>query len=597
MLNGRSYKNSNVETSVVYPLQGVAASPGMARGRAVVFHRADLSYDSRPADNPDGEIQRLDGAVERATAELTRLKEQVLSEMGEESAHIFRSQQTMLEDESILEEMKDRIRSECLPAEGAVETVYSAYLEMFSSLGEEDYNRERKTDLEDVQKRLLRTLLGREEVSLAHLEKESIVIATELFPSDTVTMRREHVAAMITERGGITSHVAILARNLGIPAAVGVGDATSIINTGDRLFLDGSEGEHAHIHVNPEQTVEAALMERAEAYDQRQELFAREKNRAAVTRDGTRIDISANIGSVEEVEPARTDGARSVGLFRSEFLFMHHGGTVSEETQFRAYREVLQSFTDGFVVLRTLDVGADKPVRDISIPTEGNPFLGYRGVRISLDRQELLVTQLRAALRASVFGHLKIMFPMISGPAEVQRVLAAAEKVKQELQRDGLEYDDSVEFGVMIEVPSAVIMAEELANLVDFFSIGTNDLTQYLLAADRMNENIQTYYQPYHPAVFRAIRSVTEAAHRRNKWVGVCGELGGMAPAVPVLVGLGVDELSMSPRSIAEAVHVVRRITATEAEDLAQCVLRSDSEEAVKDVVHSFASDVIRKRE
>jgi phosphoenolpyruvate-protein phosphotransferase (PTS system enzyme I) len=596
MLNGRRYKDRN-DTESPADLMGVAASPGIARGRAVVFHRADLSYDSRPVDNPDGEIRRLEGAVERAVAELTRLKEQVLSGMGEESAHIFRSQQTMLEDESILEEMKELIRSERLPAEGAVETVYSAYLEMFASLDADDYNRERKTDLEDVQKRLLRTLLGQEEVSLAHLETDSVIVAAELYPSDTVTMRREHVAAMITERGGITSHVAILARNLGIPAAVGVADATSAIATGDRLFLDGSDGERARIHVNPEESVVSVLLERTDAYRRRQELLAREKDREAVTMDGKSVRISANIGSVEEADPARADGAGSVGLFRSEFLFMHHGGNVSEETQFRAYRQVLQSFADGFVILRTLDVGADKPVQDISIPAEENPFLGYRGVRISLDRKELLLTQLRAAFRASAFGNLKVMFPMISGPEEVHRVLAAVKEAKRQLRQEGLAFDDAAEIGVMIEVPSAVIMADEIAELVDFFSIGTNDLTQYLLAADRMNENIQSYYQPYHPAVFRAIRAVAEAAHRKGRWVGVCGELGGMAPAVPVLVGLGVDELSMSSRSIAEAVHTVRRITSSEARELADRVVGSDSEEAVRRLVHSFASDVIQNRE
>lgn len=575
-------------------LQGVTASSGIVAGTAVVFTRPDVQFTPRTVDDPAAEVERLAEAVKRAIDELVALKETVRQEMGEESAHIFRSQQTMLEDDTVLGEITDTIHTQKCLAESAVETVFSAYIDMFAALGADDYNRERKTDLEDVQKRLIRNLQGQHETSLAHLGPDSVVVAAELYPSDTVTMHREHVVGMITERGGITSHVAILARNLGIPAAVAVSGATGptgAVHTGDRIFLDGTRDDIAEIYINPDDPTQKRLEERREQYLRRTRELAKEKNLEPVTTDGRRIDVSANIGSTEEVETARSDGAASVGLFRSEFLFIRHGGQVNEETQFQAYRKAVEAFSDGYVILRTLDVGADKPVPSISIPAEDNPFLGYRGIRISLARDDLFRTQLRAALRASAFGRLKIMFPMIAGPDEVQRVLAVVADVQAQLDREAIPRGTDVELGVMIEVPSAVFMAEELAPHVDFFSIGTNDLTQYLLAADRMNENIRSYYQTFHPAVFRAIKKVVDAAHTHGKWVGVCGELGGMAQAIPVLVGLGVDELSMSPRAIGEAIHTIRRISTSDTATLAEKVVASTDEKQVRDVIATFKKE------
>lgn len=608
MLNGRNREPDRRHGEAATVLPGVVASPGFAQGRAVVYAPADLGFEPRllPEDELEREVSRLDDALRRAVAELEGLKEKARDELGDEGAHIFRSQQTMLEDDATSTEMREMIRSRRCRAESAVQDVYGTYIEMFSSLGEDDYNRERKADLEDVRNRVLRTLLGVQDRSLADIPADSIVVALDLNPSDTMAMDRRRVQGMITERGGITSHVAILARNLGIPAAVGVARAVSDIDDGDALCLDctgmgpaGAAGpgsragtDTAEIHRNPDADTVTRLHAQRDRYQERRRTLARDKHLPPVTADGRGIDVSANIGSVEEIGPARDEGARSIGLFRSEFLFIHHGGNVSEETQFAAYRDAVEAFRDGYVVLRTLDIGADKPVKEISLPAEENPFLGYRGVRISLDRQDLLKTQLRAALRASVHGVLKIMFPMISGPGEVRQVFQVRDAVMDELTREGVPFSDSVEFGLMIEVPSAVLMAEELSRMVDFFSIGTNDLTQYLLAADRMNEKITSYYQPYHPAVFRAIRTVVDAAHRNGKWVGICGELGGMALAIPILAGLGVDEISMSPGSIPEAIHIIRRISTGEARGLAERVLEADHEGDVREIAHTFLETI-----
>lgn len=577
------------DTEATRLLRGVAASPGISHAPAVIFTRPDLSFEPHTVNDTKREKQRLENAVSQAIEELQAVKDRVLASLGEESAHIFRSQQTILEDDSILGEINDVIVAESCLAETAVNTVFSVYSKMFEELGEEDYNRERVADLNDVQKRVLMILLGRSETSLSELTRECIIVAEELFPSDTATMKADLVSGIVTERGGITSHAAILAGNLGIPAAVGVSEATERIAAGNDIYLDVTEHDTAKVHIDPGDSVRNEFARRAERYREEQARLARQKSLKPVTIDGQRMILSANIGSVDEIQPAISQGAKSVGLFRSEFLFMRSKTIPDEETQYAAYKAALEAFSDdGFVILRTLDIGADKPIDSISIPAEDNPFLGYRGVRISLARTDLFRTQLRAAFRASAFGALKIMFPMISGPDEVGTILDLIEEVKKQLSREGHRFDPEVEIGIMIEVPSAIWMVDKLIEMVDFFSIGTNDLTQYLLAADRMNDNIRDYYQPYHPAVFRAIRAVVETAHTHGKWVGVCGELGGMPPAIPILVGLGVDELSMGARGLPEAIHTVRHMRSATARVLAEEVLSSADAVKIKEAAQRY---------
>ncbi|MFW5811746.1 MAG: phosphoenolpyruvate--protein phosphotransferase [Alkalispirochaetaceae bacterium] len=570
-------------------MEGVSASPGMTRGKAVVYLPLDLNFTPRRVKERAAELARLSAAVARSIEELVRLKERVLREMGEEFAHIFRSQQTILEDESIIGEIEEQIRGEGWCAEESVRQVFTTYRQMFEELGDDDYNKERVGDLEDVHARVLRNLLGKEEIDLSDLAEGSILVAEELLPSDTALMSKERVSGMVTEKGGITSHVAILAKNLGIPAAVAVPGVTSTVRNEDTVYLDVTDPEEARVYVNPDQETRRELEQRWEEYKGRRKLLEAEKQLEPVTPDGRRITVSANIGSVEEIEAALEQGARSVGLFRSEFLFMKDKVLPDEETQFAAYKAAVEAFTDGFVILRTLDVGGDKSIDSLSIPREDNPFLGYRAVRISLDKPQLFRGQLRAALRASAFGNLKVMFPMISGPNEVVRIRALLDELIRELDEEGIDYDRSMEVGIMVEIPSAVFMADELLEHVDFMSIGTNDLTQYLLAADRLNEKIRDYYQPFHPAVFRAIARVVDAAHARGKWVGVCGELGGMPIAMPALIGLGVDELSMSAQTLPEAIHIIRRTRYQEAQELANRLLHMDSEPPIKALLQRIA--------
>ncbi|MDK2858647.1 MAG: phosphoenolpyruvate-protein phosphotransferase system enzyme [Verrucomicrobiota bacterium] len=572
-------------------VQGIVASSGISHGKAVVYVPPDLNFTPRSITHVEEEKRRLFNAVKKSIAELGDLKEKVLTNMGKEFAHIFRSQQTVLEDDTIINEIIEKITLDKWCAETAVKEVFTAYFTMFEELDDGDYNKARMADLQDVYKRLLRNLLGKEDVNLSDLAEHAIIVAEELFPSDTAMMDLEQICGMITERGGITSHVAILAKNLGIPAAVAVECATERIITDDEIYLDATDPEEAHVYINPDGTIRQKFEELRAQYEKRQTLLAQECHLEPVTLDGRRITVSVNIGSVEEIKNAIRLGGKSVGLFRSEFLFMKKKNLPDEKTQFQAYKTVAEAFRDGFVILRTLDIGGDKPVASISIPRETNPFLGYRAIRISLDQPHLFRQQLRAALRASAFGSLKMMFPMISGPNEVKQILRIIEEIKGELDGERVDYDKKMELGIMVEIPSAIFMIDALLKHIDFISIGTNDLTQYLLAADRMNEHIRDYYQPYHPAVFRAIARIVDAAHARNKWVGVCGELGGMPLAVPALIGLGVDELSMSAQTVPEIVHVIRHTSYQSARRLADRILAMDEESDIKTLLQRTQND------
>ncbi len=573
-------------------LRGTAASPGIAFGRAVVY----LPRDLRPADvksqGRDQETARLDEAIQRTLGELSALTERVKAETSVELAHIFRSQQTMMEDDSIRGEMNAEIAATGCSAEAAVEKIFGQYRAMFEELGEQDYNRARIADLEDVRRRLMRKLLGVTEVDLSHLDPATIVVAPDMLPSDTAVMDRANVCGMITETGGITSHTAILAKTLGIPAAVSVAGAAQRIAVHDEVILDSSSPEGALVYVNPDWQTRDRLGELSKRREERKSLLAAETRKESVTPDGHRMILSANIGSPEDLDTASEHGVTSVGLFRTEFLFMKSARLPTEEEQYDAYRAVCNRLSGGMVIIRTLDAGGDKAIPSLALPREANPFLGYRALRVSLDNREMFKTQLRAALRASAGADVRIMFPMVCGLEDWQRARAALEEARGELAERKQPFNDRLQVGVMVEIPSAVLMADELAAEVDFMSIGTNDLTQYLLAADRMNEHVSAYYRPFHPAVFRAIHRVVEAAHRRGRWVGVCGELAGMPMAVPVLMGIGVDELSMSPRSLPEARHVILRTAYARAQSLAQNLLTMKNTDALEaEMRRNFAKE------
>lgn len=572
-------------------LQGIAASPGLCWGKAFVHATHDLDSLVK-ADTFCGsseESARLDAAISRTMEHLTALKEKTARDLGDESAHIFRSQQTILEDESTLEEIEELIRTNEQPATSAVKVVFDQYLALFAELDDEDYNKARAVDLSDVSRRLILELSGAEESSLAEIGAGTIVVAHELFPSDTALLDPRKVVGFITETGGLTSHVAILAKNLGIPAAVGVERALTAVSHGKQVFLDTLGSSPATVYVEPDEKTTKTLDGRLAEYRERQQQIRKDRGKAPITLDGKRLQLSANIGSLQEAEIARENGASSIGLFRTEFLFLGAQEAPDEDEQLRVYREVGRMFAPGMVVVRTLDVGGDKAVPHISFPEEANPFLGYRGVRIGLDRRELLETQLRAIFRANTEGNLKVMYPMVSSVEEMRALVDIRSTAISGLEKQDVAFNADVETGVMVEVPSVLFALDDIAPYVDFFSIGTNDLTQYLFAVDRLNESVSHYYRSFSPVVFRAIRQVIEAGQRAGIWVGICGELAGMTEALPILAGLGIDELSMSSGRIGEVLYALRRLDSVDLRtELVPKALASTVEEEVRNVLRGI---------
>lgn len=566
-------------------LTGIAASPGIAEGSAYIYRNPDLTITEKRVDDIPGEIERLRLSASSAVKELAFLKESVRSRLGDEFAHIFRSQQTIAEDDSIIGEIEDRIREENSNAEAALRHVFEAYIVLFAELDEGDYNKSRVADIKDVYNRILRILLGIPDANLSNLPQESILIARELFPSDTAMMDTDKVAGMVTELGGATSHVAILANNLGIPAAVGVKDIMEIVQNRDSLIVDTSDSEKALIYVNPGVEVRCKFEKRKTAIEKNNARIREDQDKPVITRDGLAITLSANVGSTAELVPARDAGAGSVGLYRSEFLFMNSVSLPSEEEQYLAYRKAAEYFVEGFVIIRTLDIGGDKQLPALPLPAEDNPFLGNRALRLTLSRPSLFMTQIRAILRAGAHGTVKIMFPMVSGIPELEAALDIMNEACTQLEKEGIPYDQNMETGIMVEIPSAVWVADALARRVSFFSIGTNDLTQYLLAADRLNSDVSDYYRTFDPSVFRAVKEVVQAAESHGRWVGVCGELGGNPLAIPLLVGLGVTELSMSPRALPEASWLIRKTTRKEAQALADRILDLDKDNEIRAVL------------
>ena len=567
-------------------LTGIAASPGIAEGSAYIYRNPDLTITEKRVDDIPGEIERLRSSASSAVKELTFLKESIRSRLGDEFAHIFRSQQTIAEDDSIIGEIEDRIREENSNAEAALRHIFEAYIVLFTELDDGDYNKSRVADIKDVYNRILRILLGIPDANLSNLPQESILIARELFPSDTAMMDTDKVAGMVTELGGATSHVAILANNLGIPAAVGVKDIMDIVQNRDSLIVDTSDSEKALIYVNPGVEVRCKLEKRKTAIEKNDARIREDQDKPVITRDGLAITLSANVGSTAELGPARDAGAGSVGLYRSEFLFMNSASLPSEEEQYLAYRKAAEYFVEGFVIIRTLDIGGDKQLPALPLPAEDNPFLGNRALRLTLSRPSLFITQIRAILRAGAHGTVKIMFPMVSGIPELEAALDIMNEACTQLEKEGIPYDQNMETGIMVEIPSAVWVADALARRVSFFSIGTNDLTQYLLAADRLNSDVSDYYRTFDPSVFRAVKEVVQAAESHGRWVGVCGELGGNPLAIPLLVGLGVTELSMSPRALPEASWLIRKTTRKETQALADRILDLDKDNEIRAVLH-----------
>ncbi len=561
--------------------QGVPASPGIARGQIHVFSiESDdvVHYRVEPAHIPD-EIARFENALIQTRAQILEMQQQIADAIGAKDAGIFDAHLLVVEDQTLIDEVLRRLENEHCNVEFAFQEVADRYVESLSKI-DDPYLRERALDIQDVTRRVIRNLQGKSPRPFLAVEEPHILLAHNLTPSDTATMNREQVRGMALDLGSRTSHTAIMARSLGIPAVVGLHDATVTVETGAPALIDGYSGL---LIVNPS---EETLREYAEVERQKgavTERLQQLRETKSTTRDNRHIVLSANIELPEEVDAVLANGAEGVGLYRTEFLYLNQTGLPSEDEQFAIYRSVAQRLAPDPLIIRTLDLGGDKVSAAIESGDELNPFLGWRAIRFCLENLELFKTQLRAILRASVSGNIKLMFPMISGLDEVRRGREIIDECKSELRREGHSFDDKLEVGIMIEVPTAAIMADRLAPEVDFFSVGTNDLIQYAIAIDRTNERVAHLYEPSHPSVVRLIKMVADAAHAHDIWVGVCGEMAGEVLFTPLLLGLGMDELSASPTIVPRVKNAVQRLTISECQQLVAEVLELDTPAAVLD--------------
>jgi phosphotransferase system enzyme I (PtsI) len=533
--------------------KGIAASKGYAIGEVFIKGNDEINIVEDREINVEEERVRLEKAIENSRTQLKSLEEKTKVEIGEHEAAVFGSHLMLLEDPEFAGAAFASIDNDKISSEKAINDVVNTYVEMFSQFDDE-YMRERAADIKDVGMRIFKNLSGTADSGLANLADNTVIVAHDLTPSDTAQIDKSKVVGFLTDIGGRTSHSAIMARTLEIPAVVGLEDITKLVNNGDKIIVDGVEGV---VILNPDETTIASYQEKKAALELEKAKLKELVNTKAVTKSGKEVILAANIGAPKDVHKAIESGADAIGLFRTEFLYMDRDSLPTEEEQFEAYKYVAEKMEGKPVVIRTLDIGGDKKLTYLPLPEEMNPFLGYRAIRLCLDRVDIFKSQLRAVLRASAFGYIQIMFPMISSLEEFFKSKDILKECMEELKSEGKAYNENIETGIMIEIPSAAVMADEFAKHVDFFSIGTNDLIQYTLAADRMNENISYLYNPMHPAVLKLIKMTIEAAHKEGKWCGMCGEMAGDETAIPTLLQYGLDEFSMSASSILEAKKLI----------------------------------------
>lgn len=538
--------------------QGKSVYKGIVMGPVAVLKKNDYQVKRARIEDSEAEVKRVKEAVEVSKKQLGRLYDKAVREVGEASAAIFEVHQMMLEDEDYLESMENMIRTELVNAEYAAAATGDNFAEMFAAMDDE-YMKARSADVKDISERLVRNLSGEGDNDLSSMEP-SVIVADDLSPSETVQMDKEKILAFVTVHGSTNSHTAILARMMNIPALIGVPMDLNGLKTGMTAVVDGFSGQ---VIFEPEEDVRKETEKRMQEEAEKQKLLEELKGKENITPDGRKINIYANIGSVGDIGYVMENDAGGIGLFRSEFLYLGRNDFPTEEEQFQAYKQAVQTMAGKKVIIRTLDIGADKQVEYFNLGKEENPALGYRAIRICLKQPEIFKAQLRALFRAAVYGNLSVMYPMITSTEEVEKIYAIVAEVEEELKKQEVQYKIP-EQGIMIETPAAVMISDRLAEMVDFFSIGTNDLTQYTLAIDRQNEQLDDFYNPHHEAVLRMIRMVVENAHKCGKWAGICGELGADLTLTEQFVRMGVDELSVAPSMILKLRKVVREMKAEE---------------------------------
>ena len=570
-------------------ISGILASPGIVFGKALVLKEEKIVLDMQKIKDSqvDEEIARFYAGREAAVEQLNSIKERAYQSLGEEKAAIFEGHLMILEDEELEEEIIDYLRSNHVNAAVATNVVIDQQVAILSEIDDE-YLKERAGDIRDIGNRLIKNILGMHIVDLGEINEEAILVAYDLTPSETAQLNLDKVLGFVTDIGGRTSHTSIMARSLELPAIVGTNNVTELVNTGDFLILDALNNV---VYVNPSQEdIQRLKALQARLADEKAEL-AKLKDLPALTLDGHRVDVVANIGTIRDIEGAERNGAEGVGLYRTEFLFMDRDQLPTEEEQFIAYKDVVEAMNGNLVILRTMDIGGDKELPYLDLPKEMNPFLGWRAIRIALDRREILNAQLRAVLRASVYGKLAVMFPMIISVEEIRELKSVIEELKVELRNEGKAFDENIQIGVMVETPSAAVNAKFLAKEVDFFSIGTNDLTQYTLAVDRGNELISHLYNPMSPSVLSLIKQVIDASHAEGKWTGMCGELAGDERATVLLLGMGLDEFSMSAISVPRIKKLIRNVNYQDAKLLAEKALQQPTAAEIERLVIDFLAE------
>jgi len=564
-------------------LKGIAASDGIAISKAYMLVDPDLSFEKTTVSDTDAEIQRLHDAFDASKAELQVIKDKAVENLGAEEAEVFEAHITILSDPEMLGQIEGKIKDDKVNAEEALKEVTDTFISMFEAMTDNAYMQERAGDIRDVTKRVLSHLLGVTLPSPALIDSQVIVVAHDLTPSDTAQLDRKFVKGFITDIGGRTSHSAIMSRTLEIPAVVGSETATADIKAGTTVILDGINGEAL---VDPTDAEISDYQQKAKDFAAQKAEWEKLRNEATVSKDGKHFELASNIGTPDDMDGVLDAGSEAVGLFRSEFLYMNSAELPDEDTQFEAYKKVVEGMKGKPVIVRTMDIGGDKHLPYLPLPDEMNPFLGYRAIRISLDRDDIFRTQLRALLRASHYGQLRIMFPMIATLDEFRKAKGIFEEEKAKLVAAGTPVADDIKLGIMIEIPAAAILADQFAKEVDFFSIGTNDLIQYSFAADRGNEHVSYLYQPYNPSLLRLIKHVIDAAHANGRIAGMCGEVAGDQVAVPLLMGLGLDEFSMSSTSVLKTRSLMKTIDTTEMAKLADKALNDCvTNEEVKELV------------